>query len=463
MRPGERFNPYKRLLGAFIPNAILRNPDLSFGAKVLYGRLAQFSGDNGRCYPSHSKIAAELGVKPRNVRNLIKELLEYGLLAKEAPTPHERGKLKKSTTYFFLWHICLDEQQEAKSTAESCPTDDGSTAESCPSSTAESCRVVRQNIAAEENHLKELKEKKNTHHARACAGKDSSHEPEDNGVCVCNSSLSESGKEDGNGDGSHEGNGHGTTTADGLTDEQREYITWACQQLDVRNPGALKAALTSKAKRGELVIPPEWIPSTGSRLTDANLRAASEWAKTGLTGYDLFRGQTARRLLGNDATPEVTLRISEGLLARDQYHSREQTAPAPIVITSLDSTPDCAPTGPTPEELAAKQAQREQEERQKRERMQAEREAERRYEEKRRREAEDSAARNTAYLALTAAAKDLDPLKVARLALKSPTKVKGLAGLAKDIIAATVEKLWPELHHAVTAPGTHYTGPGAAV
>src|ERR1044072_7787075 len=49
---GDAFNPYGMFNGIWVPEQLLRCSDLSASAKLLYGRLARFAGENGRCFPS---------------------------------------------------------------------------------------------------------------------------------------------------------------------------------------------------------------------------------------------------------------------------------------------------------------------------------------------------------------------------------------------------------------------------
>ena len=56
----DEFNPYMKFHGLFIPNGIAMSqiPALS---KLLLGRLLQYSGVDGRAYPTRKKLAKELG------------------------------------------------------------------------------------------------------------------------------------------------------------------------------------------------------------------------------------------------------------------------------------------------------------------------------------------------------------------------------------------------------------------
>jgi hypothetical protein len=47
---------------------------------LLYGKLAFHAGADGKCHPKHSTLAQEVGLKPRQVRNLLDQLHELRLL-----------------------------------------------------------------------------------------------------------------------------------------------------------------------------------------------------------------------------------------------------------------------------------------------------------------------------------------------------------------------------------------------
>lgn len=63
-----------------IPNAILRFPGISPGAKLLYVLLLSYAWNKGSCFPGQDRVADDLGVSDRSVRNYITELESAGLL-----------------------------------------------------------------------------------------------------------------------------------------------------------------------------------------------------------------------------------------------------------------------------------------------------------------------------------------------------------------------------------------------
>ena len=64
-----------------LPLNLSRNPHLSFGAKILYCRLALYAGKDGQCNPSQATLAAELGIEStRQIRRYLDELLQFRLI-----------------------------------------------------------------------------------------------------------------------------------------------------------------------------------------------------------------------------------------------------------------------------------------------------------------------------------------------------------------------------------------------
>ena len=120
---GQPFNPYKRFNGIHIPEALCRYRGLSAGAKLVYGRLARFAGKNGKVYPSVAKLAAELGVSPKQARRYVREL-EDGAFIRPARTPG------KSSQYDFLWHPAFEGETGAQRKQRYTPPEDGSLRES---------------------------------------------------------------------------------------------------------------------------------------------------------------------------------------------------------------------------------------------------------------------------------------------------------------------------------------------
>lgn len=75
----EGFTPY-----AQIPVWVLRDPDLSLGAKALYGALMTYADNRTKlAFPGQERVAADLGCTVRTVYKYMKELEESGILSVE--------------------------------------------------------------------------------------------------------------------------------------------------------------------------------------------------------------------------------------------------------------------------------------------------------------------------------------------------------------------------------------------
>ena len=112
MQIGDRYNPYKLFHGAFIPNWLLQRSDISPGAKLLFARLAQFAGEDGRAWPSQEALGKEIGVSDRQVRTYLHELLLAQIIE------GERRGLTQTNRYYFLWTLNADQDRKESSVPE---------------------------------------------------------------------------------------------------------------------------------------------------------------------------------------------------------------------------------------------------------------------------------------------------------------------------------------------------------
>ncbi len=96
LKPGDVFIPYKLFVGIFIPNGIVSYPGISPSAKILYGILTRYAGENGDCFPSNQKLAEELTLTERHVRRILFELKLHGFI--------EINGSEKKYSIAFLWH-----------------------------------------------------------------------------------------------------------------------------------------------------------------------------------------------------------------------------------------------------------------------------------------------------------------------------------------------------------------------
>ena len=107
---GQPIRPFKRWYGAIVPDWLMerKSTEISQGAKLAYGKLAQRAGKNGKAFPSEAKLAEDLGVSKSKVKRYLVELRDSGLIRYK-----QRG-LNQSNDYEFLSH----EWQRGRTRAE---------------------------------------------------------------------------------------------------------------------------------------------------------------------------------------------------------------------------------------------------------------------------------------------------------------------------------------------------------
>ena len=82
---GQPFNPFGLFTGIFVPDALVRSTAISAGAKLAYGRLARYAGQDGKCYPAVHTLASEIGVSERQTQNYLTELEAQKLIRAGTP------------------------------------------------------------------------------------------------------------------------------------------------------------------------------------------------------------------------------------------------------------------------------------------------------------------------------------------------------------------------------------------
>lgn len=115
-REGDRFIPHKKFKSiSVVPNTLMRYTGLSHGAKLVWARLAQYSGVDGRTFPTVDTLACEVGLKRRQTQNLLAELKNKGFIETVAGAGPNH--------FYFLLHPVLREegvQNHASRSAGSC-------------------------------------------------------------------------------------------------------------------------------------------------------------------------------------------------------------------------------------------------------------------------------------------------------------------------------------------------------
>jgi hypothetical protein len=97
---GQEFNPYRLFKVNCIPEAICRYRGLSDGAKLAYGRLMRYAGEDGNAFPAVGTLADEIGKSINQARRCLQELSAKQFI-KIAPTAGRQNHYK------FLWHAAF--------------------------------------------------------------------------------------------------------------------------------------------------------------------------------------------------------------------------------------------------------------------------------------------------------------------------------------------------------------------
>lgn len=103
VKDGEIFNPYPLFIKGRrkgyipVPHYILAAP-VSWTAKILYGRLVFYAGNDGEAFPKQEKLAEDLNTSERQIRRATKELINAELLKTEP-----RPKKLNAYRYVFIW------------------------------------------------------------------------------------------------------------------------------------------------------------------------------------------------------------------------------------------------------------------------------------------------------------------------------------------------------------------------
>ena len=63
-----------------LPNFILRNPDISIGAKTTYALFLSYAWHNDLCFPGQDTLAKAMGMSIGSVNAFVKELESCGLI-----------------------------------------------------------------------------------------------------------------------------------------------------------------------------------------------------------------------------------------------------------------------------------------------------------------------------------------------------------------------------------------------
>lgn len=91
------FDPVSR--GGFtqVPNFILKEPNLSIGAKLTYAMFLSYAWHNESCFPGQERLAQDMGISRSRVTQLITELQKLDLITIER---RGQGKTNRYTIHF---------------------------------------------------------------------------------------------------------------------------------------------------------------------------------------------------------------------------------------------------------------------------------------------------------------------------------------------------------------------------
>src|SRR5579862_2006479 len=79
-----------------LPNFILKDKQLSAHAKLSYALLLSYAWQEGSCFPGQERMAGDLGVSDRYLRQALKELEDHDYISVE------RRGLNKTNVYTIL-------------------------------------------------------------------------------------------------------------------------------------------------------------------------------------------------------------------------------------------------------------------------------------------------------------------------------------------------------------------------
>ena len=102
---------------AIIPEWVLYHPDLSANAVRVYGALARHGMDPATCYPSQERIGKLIGVAPRSVAALIRQLGDVG--AVQVVPRYLRGR-RTSNGYLLAGDMPLTEPSTYRAPQRGC-------------------------------------------------------------------------------------------------------------------------------------------------------------------------------------------------------------------------------------------------------------------------------------------------------------------------------------------------------
>lgn len=130
---------------------------MSSTAKLIFGKLCQYAGQNGQAYPSYKTLAGDVGVERRQAIRAVKELVDYGLIKPVGRRKGDGGFT--SNIYAFLWHQTFSDDCLKD------PGDKNDTRGGVTNVTTPQCHKrhhLMSDMSPKENHTRESDRKKTT-------------------------------------------------------------------------------------------------------------------------------------------------------------------------------------------------------------------------------------------------------------------------------------------------------------
>lgn len=91
-----------------LPNFVLKDKTLSFGARLAYAVLLSYAWQAESCFPGQQRMAEDLGTSDRSIRTFLNELKERGYI------DWKQQGLNRSNIYYILDYQPLKLEVERK-------------------------------------------------------------------------------------------------------------------------------------------------------------------------------------------------------------------------------------------------------------------------------------------------------------------------------------------------------------
>ena len=141
--------PHKQFIGSVVPNWLMKCRAISPGAKLCFGRLAQFAGKALYAYPGIDTLAAELGVSEATAKNYLAELRAERLIASERTG---NGNVSR---HYFLQHPMIEYRTDSQKHSR---LNGGQTANNPTPDSQKHSRPIKENQGRESQRGRESEE-----------------------------------------------------------------------------------------------------------------------------------------------------------------------------------------------------------------------------------------------------------------------------------------------------------------